>query len=67
MTKDGHLLPARVVRGVRRFEEVRGNKGPWTLLYSPRLAPRAEDGPVLLEIYDMTAEAGTGNGSKNAP
>jgi single-stranded-DNA-specific exonuclease len=65
VTADGQLLPARVLRGARRFEELRGNKGPWTLLYSPRLSPRGEDGPVLLEIHSMQAEADLPNGSKN--
>ena len=55
---DGQILPARLVRGAARFEELRGNKGPWDLLYSPRLATRGEEGPVLLEIHEMSAADG---------
>ena len=49
----GQVLPARVVRGGPRFEEVRRKNGPWTLVYSPRLNPRGEDGPVQLEVHEL--------------
>ena len=57
VSADGQVLPARIVRGARRFEELRNNRGPWTLLHSPRLSSRGEEGPVLLEVHEMTAEA----------
>ncbi|MBX3462982.1 MAG: single-stranded-DNA-specific exonuclease RecJ [Planctomycetes bacterium] len=50
---DGQILPARLVRGGARFEEVRRRNGPWTLVYSPRLNPRGEDGPVQLEVHEL--------------
>jgi len=55
---DGLILPARVVRGATRFEEVRNRPGPWTIVYSPRLNPRGEDGPVLLEVHQLVADEG---------
>jgi single-stranded-DNA-specific exonuclease len=54
---DGQLMPARVVRGGHRFEEVRARSGPWTLVYSPRLNPRGEDGPVQLEVHQLLSES----------
>jgi single-stranded-DNA-specific exonuclease len=54
---DGQILPARLLRGGARFEEVRGRQGPWTLVYSPRLNPRGEDGPVQLEVHQLLEES----------
>jgi single-stranded-DNA-specific exonuclease len=53
---DGQILPGRVVRGSARFEEVRRRNGPWTVVYSPRLNPRGEDGPVQLEVHELLDE-----------
>lgn len=58
VSHDGHLLPARLVRGGARFEELRNCQGPWTIVYSPRLNPRGEDGPVQLELHELLADAG---------
>ncbi|MCA8977649.1 MAG: single-stranded-DNA-specific exonuclease RecJ [Planctomycetes bacterium] len=66
VTKDGQVMPARLIRGMRRFEELRNHRGPWTLLYSPRISSRGEEGPVLLEIHEMTAEAAPSNGPATA-
>jgi len=54
LTKNGDLLPARVVRGVPYFETMRNNKGPWSIAYTPRLSARGEDGPVQLDIHDLS-------------
>ena len=56
VTAAGQVLPARLIRGADRFEELRNSRGPWTLLHSPRLSSRGEEGPVVLEIYEMTAQ-----------
>lgn len=53
---DGQVLPARLVRGIGRFEELRRHRGPWTIVYSPRIAARSEDGPVLLDVHDAIAD-----------
>ena len=53
---DGQVMPARIVRGASRFEELRNRRGPWTLLHSPRLSSRAEEGPVVLEVHEITAD-----------
>ncbi|MBL8728160.1 MAG: single-stranded-DNA-specific exonuclease RecJ [Planctomycetes bacterium] len=53
---DGQILPGRVVRGSARFEELRRRNGPWTVVYSPRLNPRGEDGPVQLEVHELLDE-----------
>jgi single-stranded-DNA-specific exonuclease len=58
VTAAGQIMPARVVRGGPRFEEVRGRMGPWTIVYSPRLSPRGEDGPVLLEVHELHRDDG---------
>ncbi len=50
---DGQMLPARLLRGAARFEELRSSRGPWTLLHSPRLSSRGEEGPVILEVHEM--------------
>jgi single-stranded-DNA-specific exonuclease len=55
LTKGGDLLPARVVRGVEHFETMRNNKGPWSIAYTPRLSSRGEDGPVQLDVHDLSA------------
>ncbi|MEO6596260.1 MAG: single-stranded-DNA-specific exonuclease RecJ [Planctomycetota bacterium] len=57
VVSEGQILPARVVRGNARFEEVRNCQGPWTLVYSPRLSPRGEEGPVQLDVYDLRIDA----------
>jgi single-stranded-DNA-specific exonuclease len=53
----GVILPARVVRGASRFEEVRAHQGPWTITYAPRLSSRGEEGPVHLEVHDLRRDA----------
>jgi len=53
---DGQILPARLVRGVARFEEMRNRPGPWTIVYSPRVNPRGEEGPVQLDVHEMTGD-----------
>lgn len=52
----GTILPVRILHGGKRFEEIRSHQGGWTLVYSPRLASRAEDGPVVLEVSDLQPE-----------
>ena len=54
---DGCILAARLVRGLSRFEELRAHKGPWTLVYSPRIARSGEDGPVQLDVHEMYGPA----------
>jgi single-stranded-DNA-specific exonuclease len=54
--ESGTLLPARIVRGTARFEEIRAHQGLWTLVYSPRLGTRAEEGPVVLDVHELAAE-----------
>jgi single-stranded-DNA-specific exonuclease len=49
----GVILPARVLRGQRRFEELCRDKGPWTAVYSPRIARSGEEGPVVLDVHEL--------------
>ncbi len=51
----GQVLPARLVRGSARFEELCRDKGPWTIVHSPRIGARAEDGPVQLDVHELHA------------
>ena len=55
LNKNGDMLPARVIRGVEYFETMRNNKGPWSICYTPRISARGEDGPVQLDIHDLSA------------
>ena len=55
---EGVMLPGRLLRGMRRFEELRNGRGPWTAVYSARLSPYGEDGPVQLEVHDLRPESG---------
>lgn len=55
LAHDGQVLPARVVRAAGRFEELRNHPGPWTVVATPRINPRGEEGPVTLEVHRMTA------------
>ena len=63
LVHDGCLVPARLLRAAGRFEELRQTKGPWTAVWSPRVNPRGEEGPVLLEVYDLFAGPMRGNGA----
>ncbi len=56
VTAGGQILPARIVRGIARFEELRSKRGPWTMVYTPRLSPRGEDGPVQLDVHTLVNE-----------
>lgn len=67
VTADGQIMPARIVRGGVRFEEVRADKGPWTIVYSPRLSKHSEDGPVQLEVYAMVRDDSEQPAARNHP
>jgi single-stranded-DNA-specific exonuclease len=56
VVQQGQILPARVVRGSARFEELRAHRGTWTIAYSPRLSHRSEDGPVQLDVHELVAD-----------
>ena len=53
VAKGSEIMPARVVRGAAYFEELRQNKGPWSIAYTPRISSRGEDGPVHIDIHDL--------------
>jgi len=53
VAKGRELLPARVIRGVALFEQLRQHKGPWSIAYTPRISSRGEDGPVQIDIHDL--------------
>jgi single-stranded-DNA-specific exonuclease len=55
LVHDGQLLPARAVRANGRFEELRSRSGPWTAVWSPRINPHGEEGPVTLEVHELFA------------
>ncbi len=73
LVQDGHLLPARLLGGAARFEEIRARPGPWTAVWTPRLNPRAEEGPIVLDVHRLEPEPGAdpgplnGNGSAHSP
>lgn len=49
----GVVLAARIPGGADQFDEIRSRKEPTTLVYSPRLTSRGEEGPVELVVYGM--------------
>ncbi len=53
LAADGHILPARIVRGSSRFEELCRHKGPWNAVHSPRISARSEEGPVQLDVHEL--------------
>lgn len=53
LVADGQILPARLVRGNARFEELCRDKGPWTIVHSPRIGARSEEGPVMLDVHEL--------------
>ena len=53
VAKGSDLMPCRIIRGAAHFEDLRRNKGPWSIVYTPRISTRSEDGPVQLDIYDL--------------
>lgn len=67
ITHEGTLLPARIVRAAARFEELRNRAGPWTAVWSPRINPRGEEGPVTLEVHRLFAGPMSGVASGPAP
>lgn len=66
LVHDGQVLPARLLRGIGRFEELRTARGPWTVVHTPRLNPRGEDGPVQLDVHDLIAEVADGSSAPTA-
>jgi single-stranded-DNA-specific exonuclease len=64
LVRDGQVLPARVLRGNARFEELRLHRGTWTIVFSPRLCHRGEDGPVQLDIHQLIADGTAGSSDR---
>ncbi|MCB9878335.1 MAG: single-stranded-DNA-specific exonuclease RecJ [Planctomycetes bacterium] len=58
VVQHGTILPARVVHGIDLFERLRTDKGPWRIAYAPRIGARGEDGPVQLDVHDLSPAAG---------
>ncbi|GAB4137048.1 MAG: single-stranded-DNA-specific exonuclease RecJ [Planctomycetota bacterium] len=56
VAQNGHVLPARMPRAARRFEEIRNAKGNWTAVHTPRTNARGEEGPIHLEIHELIPE-----------
>ncbi|MBM4061874.1 MAG: hypothetical protein FJ265_12375, partial [Planctomycetes bacterium] len=64
---DGQILPARLVRGGARFEELLARKGPWTSVWSPRLSRNGEEGPVVLDVFDLLQEGDPAADTRTSP
>lgn len=60
LTQSGILLPARLRAGSLRFEELRRADGALDVVFSPRLAQWAEEGPVELVVQAVHTH---GNGA----
>jgi single-stranded-DNA-specific exonuclease len=57
LAADGQLLPARIVRGSAQFESLRTQREHCTIVFTPRLTSRSEEGPVRLDVIDLTTES----------
>lgn len=53
VSQNGTMMPARLVRGIDRFEEVCSLNAPFDLVYTPRLRRQAEEGPVELLVSSL--------------
>ncbi|MBK8975326.1 MAG: single-stranded-DNA-specific exonuclease RecJ [Planctomycetes bacterium] len=59
--REGIVLPARLRGGMRHFETIRTLRDPLDVVHSPRLAPRTDDGPVELVIWQVERPAANGD------
>lgn len=50
VVEGGQIVAARLRGGADHFEAIRAMREPVTLVYSPKLVSRAEDGPVELQV-----------------
>ena len=53
VAQHGEILSARLPRGARHFESMRTLRDPVTLIHSPRIASRAENGSVELSVLRL--------------
>ena len=67
VSQNGCLRPARMRSGARHFERVRGLDGSFDLVYSPRAALRAEDGPVEVLVHEIQTGSEFRSDSSNTP
>ncbi len=51
IAQHGQLVSARLRGGARHFESIRTLRTPVTLIHSPRLVSRAEEGPIELQVW----------------
>ncbi len=58
VAQNGVVLSGRVRLGARMFENLRNRTEPVTLVYSPRLADWAEEGPVVLHASHLVPQRG---------
>lgn len=58
VAQKGVVLPGRLRLGADRFETLRNHREPVTLVYSPRLAEWAEEGPVVLHASHLVPQKG---------
>ncbi len=61
VVRDGLIMPARLRGGAPVLETLRGMRDPVTIIFSPRLSARSEDGPVELQIWRLERAAQNGN------
>ncbi len=57
VVRDGLIMPARLRGGAARIEDLRDMRDPVTIIFSPRLSARSEDGPVELQIWRLERAA----------
>ncbi|MEZ5962355.1 MAG: single-stranded-DNA-specific exonuclease RecJ [Planctomycetota bacterium] len=59
VAQNGQVLPARVVAGASRCEELRERREHFRLVYTPRASRWVDEGPVELVVSHLEAEATT--------
>ena len=49
-----------------RFEELRNHRGPWSIVHTPRINPRGEEGPISLDVHQLVRTIQSKNGVAQA-
>ena len=56
--QNGIVMPARLLRGGDRCEDLQDSKGTFRIVYSPRLGRWSDEGPVELHVSALERDGG---------
>ena len=57
LVQRGQMISARLRGGARHFESFRDLRDPLTIVHSPKLVSRAEEGPLELQVLRVCRES----------